>query len=847
MKEDLIVRLGCDIKGLNQSMTQAEKAVGDFSKRAKKALLGLAGVAIPSIWLGVNFEKQMTFVGGIAEATSLQLKEMSETARLLGSTTEYTATQAAEGMQYLAMAGLSVDQVIKAIPQSLNLATAGMISLAEAADISTNIMTQMGLAVEDLTKVNDVLVKVSTKSNTNVREAAEGFIYAGTMAKQVGMSVSELAGFIGLLANRGVKGSMAGSTLRQAFIDLLNPSTEAAQILKALDINIRNADHSMRNFTDVILDLVDANLDAEQSAKLLGARGGQLASLFSASREEIVYFLNAINDSTGATDRLATSIRTTLWGSFKALVSALQEVGLALFDRYKEPLKDIIDDTVLYVRQLGVWIEANKKILEQKFTTMLGEIRDRMMTISELITKHPEIMEYGIIGWFLGGRKYALIAEGMLAYLKMYENILREIYPQDTEEALLKRLENLNDEIDLLTKRKEIGVSMTFTEGGFTPSKEAMDRFSDRNLIKLKAERDLLLDRLNVNKKLITDQEKLDEAAKEALAYDDALKYSSQELMKAKMDILGKEVTKKARIDAEAIAIVAKAQEEAYEKIRSAHEYVPDTGLLIGEADLEMEKERIEKLREWSTQHYEHQVLIHTETQEKLKKDWDEYAVHVTKTYDNMVDEYEEAAKKMASITEGISNIMSDAISSNFVELVRGSKTAVEAIADMMYQLAEYILKITLQESIAKPISGLLVKGGTALVGAAMGMFGGGGGGAGAYDTAWATSSLHSGGRVGYSASPMRQVPSSMFDFAPRLHGGLAGDEYPAILQKGETVIPKGGAPTIEINIVNQTGTPASARQTEQPRFDGRKWVMEMVLEGLEVSPLFSRAVGSAR
>ncbi|NHJ85605.1 MAG: phage tail tape measure protein, partial [Asgard group archaeon] len=266
MKEDLTVRVGANVTGLNQALSRADKTVDRFatsvSRHAKRAAFAIGGIITAASILGAKFDKEMRFVGAITNATADEFEKLTAIAREMGRTTEWTAAQSAQGLRFLGMAGLSATEAIEALPGALDLATAGEMDLARAADIATNILAQFSMGVDQLTRVDDVLAKVQSSANTNIEQAAEAFVYGGTMAKQFGMEIEELAAFVGLLANRGIKASLAGTTMRQAMIKLINPSKEAQEVMYKYGITVTDSEGKLRNFTDVVLDMIESQVNA---------------------------------------------------------------------------------------------------------------------------------------------------------------------------------------------------------------------------------------------------------------------------------------------------------------------------------------------------------------------------------------------------------------------------------------------------------------------------------------------------------------------------------------------------------------------------------------------------------
>src|SRR5690606_23092297 len=180
------------------------------------------------------------------------LRLLAETARQLGADTQYSAAQAAEGMTYLAMAGFNVQQTIAAMPGVLQLAASAQLDLATAADIATNILTGYGLAVEELARVNDVLVSAMTGANTNLQQLGEAMKYAGPVASAAGLEFEEAAAAIALMGNAGIQGSMAGTSLRGAITRLLNPTRQVQDLIRELGLNTYDTNGNLVGMSEII-------------------------------------------------------------------------------------------------------------------------------------------------------------------------------------------------------------------------------------------------------------------------------------------------------------------------------------------------------------------------------------------------------------------------------------------------------------------------------------------------------------------------------------------------------------------------------------------------------------------
>ena len=299
-----------------------------------------------SITITASFTREMNVVKVVSAATEDQFQRMTAIAREMGRTTEFTGTQSAQALKFLTMAGLGAERSIKALPQMLDMATAGQMDLGRAADIATNIMSQMGIEVEKLNEVSDILVKTQSTANTNINEAAEAFIYAGSKARSFGVNTVQLAAYIGLLANQGIKGSMAGTTLRQSMMALLAPTEDARNILKYYGIEIEKVNkitgksEGLRSFNDILLDLADANLDAIEITKLFGARAGNIELILNQGSAAIKRYISVVDDSKGVSKKAAETIRNDLQGAFDSLKSKTEALSESIGNNLSKVLID---------------------------------------------------------------------------------------------------------------------------------------------------------------------------------------------------------------------------------------------------------------------------------------------------------------------------------------------------------------------------------------------------------------------------------------------------------------------------------------------------------------------------
>jgi len=183
-----------------------------------KSVVGTAISMGAPIITGANFEFQMKRVKALANATSKEFEKLENKAKELGATTQYSASEVGKAMEYLSMAGFKVSETLDATGGVLNLATVGNIDLGTSADIASNILSGFGMKAKEINKVVDVMAKTITSSNTSITELGETMKYVAPVASKVGSSIEEVSAMTGLLANIGIKGSQAGTTLRAMFL-----------------------------------------------------------------------------------------------------------------------------------------------------------------------------------------------------------------------------------------------------------------------------------------------------------------------------------------------------------------------------------------------------------------------------------------------------------------------------------------------------------------------------------------------------------------------------------------------------------------------------------------------------
>lgn len=353
-----------------------------------------SSVVRESIAIGIDFEQSVVnavakFPGAI-ERGSQAFKDLNKVARQVGKETVFTANQAAQGLEFLAMAGFNANQAIALLPQTVNLAVAANMDLARSTDIASDVLGQFNLITEDsvqlgknLVRVNDVLAKTVTTSNTNMEQLFESFIDAAPVAKSLGAEIETLSALTGIMASSGIKGSKSGTTLKNVFTRLINPAGQAATMISDLGVVTTDAKGNFRDILDILGDFEKglSKLGTAERLKALDEIFGRRAIaginvLLTEGTENIKKYRDELRDSAGASKRMADVIQSTVGASLKTLRSAAESVVISLFEIGKGTFQSSINGLTSIVRKVDDWIIANDKILKEQFTLFVDLIKE---------------------------------------------------------------------------------------------------------------------------------------------------------------------------------------------------------------------------------------------------------------------------------------------------------------------------------------------------------------------------------------------------------------------------------------------------------------------------------------
>ncbi|MBS3939338.1 MAG: phage tail tape measure protein [Actinobacteria bacterium] len=325
MRRDVATMKGEVANAARNNRAEME-TVGRAATGMGLALVGGLGAAA---MVAGNFEKSMNRVRAVSGATGQQFAELEQQARELGRTTQFTASQAADAMGFLAMAGFQANEIMGAMPATLTLAASANLDLARSADIVSNVMTGYGIAVDDLGGAVDVLTKSFTSANTDLGQLGEAFKFAGPVAKGAGIAFEETAAALGMMGNAGIQAGMAGTSLRGAITRLLNPTKQVADRLAELGIETMNAEGNLRPLHELIGQLEQSGASTADMMLIFGQRAGPaMGALVDQGSAALRSLTNELENSGGTAERIAGIQMEGLQGSLTRARSAAE--GLAI-------------------------------------------------------------------------------------------------------------------------------------------------------------------------------------------------------------------------------------------------------------------------------------------------------------------------------------------------------------------------------------------------------------------------------------------------------------------------------------------------------------------------------------
>ena len=404
----LVFDTGIDSSGFDKGL----KSLGSLAAKSAAVITAAFTVAASAaVNVGSSFTASMSQVAATMDITRMSddYQILTASAEEMGAATKFSATQAGNALNYLALAGYDAQQSVEALPTVLNTAAAGGIDLAYASDLITDSMSALGLSMSELEGFSDKLAKTSQKSNTNVAQLGEAILTVGGTAKSLSGGVEELDTMLGLIADNGIKGAEGGTALRNIILSLSAPTDTAAAAMERLNVSAFDSQGKMRDLSAVFSDFnaALAPLTDQEKTQALSEIFNKVDlkavnALLGTSAERFEELRGYIENCSGAAEQMAKTMDDNLTGDLTIMSSALEGLGIAAFDKFEKPMRSAVQTVTEDISALTVEVkdgglsEQFDKISNSagRLVTAVGELAANDI-LPAIINSMAAIIEHG--------------------------------------------------------------------------------------------------------------------------------------------------------------------------------------------------------------------------------------------------------------------------------------------------------------------------------------------------------------------------------------------------------------------------------------------------------------------
>jgi TP901 family phage tail tape measure protein len=507
-------RFASNMDAIGNKMTTIGTSVG------VTAGAGFAAISLSmknAVQTGMEFGQQISRVAAISEASAEELKQLKEQAQQLGATTSKSATEIARGQEQLAASGFKVNEILGAMPGVIAAAEASGEDMAAVSEIMAAAIRGFGLEASSATHIADVFAMAANRSNASIVDMGYSFKYAAPIAKQLGMSVEELAAVTGLLRDRGMAAEQVGTSMRMGLTRLIAPTEEGALVMEKLGINIKDAEGKMRPFADVIEELREKTKDLSQEQKLnayqtiFGTESmTAFLNLVEAGPDALRDLTSALEASTGASKKAADIMKDNLAGSVEEMNGAIETAKINLTEALAPALRTAAETVTGLVDKWNSLDKGTQEVIAKSAalaTAMLGVVA----VVGTLTAAIGALVTFaGPVGLAIVGVTTALgaLGVGLFAAREATENLRKK--QEEAERQAIRYGEGLSagtkkavqGYTDLYegAKLKMIELQTMSGEKARATSKEVVDAFSkmaDQVIAALQTQRDKLIGAIN--------------------------------------------------------------------------------------------------------------------------------------------------------------------------------------------------------------------------------------------------------------------------------------------------------------------------------------------------------------
>lgn len=416
------VRILAETSGLNKGLSKAQAALQKFASSSAMLMSQFDRpfqLLKSSFFVFQEFDDKMRLVKAVTGAVGAEFDMLTAKAKTLGRETRFTAGQVSEGMISLGRMGFSSKEIDASIASVMNLSTATGTELATASEIAANNMRVFGMRAEEMTDAADILTVTANGSAQNLVDLGEALKMAGPHAKNAGSDLKETCAALGILANMGIKGSLAGTALGKSFKRLADP--EVQDYLQQFGIRTVDASGNLRRMRDILVEVGDVmrRMPSAQritfAEKVFDARGSLGGGVLSQNMGGFDEFLQRLDHASGESQRIAQEMESGIGGSFRSLLSALEGVGIAVGESIAGPAKWAMKFFTDCLKSVQKWISENRLLVQSVAWVVAGCMGFATVRYSLALTGSAVS---GVIGMFgkLSLAARAVTAAGLLRH-----------------------------------------------------------------------------------------------------------------------------------------------------------------------------------------------------------------------------------------------------------------------------------------------------------------------------------------------------------------------------------------------------------------------------------------------
>lgn len=396
-----------DLRAFNDNSATATTKLGALgstfqsvgSSMTKNLTVPIAGAGVAVAGVAAKFESAMSDVAAISGASGDELQALTDKAQEMGATTKFSASESAAALKYMAMAGWDTEAMLNGINGVMQLAAASGEDLASTSDIVTDAMTAFGLSADQSTRFANVLAQTANRSNTSVALMGETFKYVAPVAGALGYSIEDASVAIGLMANSGIKGSQAGTSLKNVLTNLAKPTDQVQAYMDKLNIsltdsagNVKPLNQLLNEMRDGFNGLTEAE-KAEYAAGIAGKEGmSGLLAIVNSSQTDFDNLTEAINNSSGAAQNVADVMMDNLGGQLTILKSTLEGIAISFGNALLPAVKKVVESLQGFLTWLNGLTDGQKQLVVT-IATVVAAIGPVLLIVGKLITAVTNIIK----------------------------------------------------------------------------------------------------------------------------------------------------------------------------------------------------------------------------------------------------------------------------------------------------------------------------------------------------------------------------------------------------------------------------------------------------------------------